>query len=66
VAISFRYGKGGYRKQIDKILKEEELKKFFLELGEGVSGILGATGTKGVQWRSINYVIRKKKREKPF
>ncbi|MBI2103784.1 hypothetical protein HYT59_02145 [Candidatus Woesebacteria bacterium] len=64
--MSLKYGKGGYRKQIDKILKEEDLKKFFLELGEGISGILGATGAKGVQWRSINYAIKKKKREKPF
>lgn len=65
VAVQYKSGKG-YQQVLNKILQQEELKKFFLDLGEGVSGILSTGGAKSAGWRDLKYEIGKKKKEKPF
>lgn len=64
VASLYRYH-DSFRKVVDDILKEEEIDKFFLDLGEKVSSML-AKGTKGSTWFYARNEILKQKKKKAF
>ena len=65
VASKLKYS-GGYRAVLGNIQRDEEIKKFILDLGENMAKV-GTVGSKGSGvWRSVGTNIRKKKQEIPF
>lgn len=63
-----KYGGQGYKKAISKLLREEEIKKFLIEVAELLTSV-PAKGTKGSEgWRYLHKELEKKKKEKtqPF
>lgn len=66
VNVFLKFAGKGYRKIIEKIMKEETLKDSLLEISGGVAS-LGSIGGKGSEsWRKIRNSIQRKQREKPF
>ena len=56
----YKYG-DGYKKVIDKIKNEKEIKDFLISIGEKISG-LGTIGGKGSNsWKSINRKLKNNK-----
>jgi len=66
VSGSVKYAGGGYRKVVEKLLKEEKIKNILLSVVEGVATV-GAVGGKGSgDWWQLKRSIQEKKRSKPF
>lgn len=66
VATSLKLNKN-FRGVIDNLLKNEEMEKFWLNIGEKVASILSAGGkTKSGAWVYLKEEIRKKKQDKSF
>lgn len=66
VSVALRYKGEGYRKVVDKLLKEEAIKDFLLEVVDSFAAV-GSIGGKGSHiWRDVRRRIRKKRGEKPF
>lgn len=51
---------------IKKILEKEEIEKFWLELGDEITGIFSKAGSKSGSWKILNKEIKDKKFKKPF
>jgi len=63
---SIKYADGGYRRVVEKLLKEEKINGILMKVVEGVATV-GAVGGKGSgDWRKLKMSIQKKKRSKPF
>lgn len=66
VNILLKYTGEGYKKVIDKLLKEETIKNLLLSVVEDFAAV-GSIGGKGSgAWRDVRRRIQKKRREKPF
>ncbi|OGM05764.1 hypothetical protein A2125_01085 [Candidatus Woesebacteria bacterium GWB1_43_5] len=65
VAMSYNLG-GGYKRQVSKIMRDEEIKLFLLDIADMISKIGGVGGKGSTGWRSVNRNIKKKKYDKPF
>jgi len=66
VSASVKYAGGGYRRVVEKLLKEEKVKDILLDVVEGIATV-GAVGGKGSgDWWKLKRSIEKKKREKVF
>lgn len=66
VSVALRYKGEGYRKIVSKLLREEAIKDFLLEVVDSFATI-GSIGGKGSNvWRDVRRRIRKKRGEKPF
>jgi uncharacterized protein YerC len=66
VSIALRYKGEGYRRVVNKLLKEETIKDFLLEVVDSFATI-GSVGGKGSYgWLDVRRRIRKKRNEKPF
>ena len=61
-----KYGGQGYKKMIRKLLTEEQIKDFFLKVGEALSGVAGKGGKGSGTWRYLHQELKKKRKEKPF
>lgn len=66
VSASVKYASGGYRRVVEKLLKDEKVKDIFLGIVEGIATV-GAVGGKGSgDWWQLKRSIQKKKLSKPF
>ncbi|PIU03766.1 hypothetical protein COT44_01260 [Candidatus Shapirobacteria bacterium CG08_land_8_20_14_0_20_39_18] len=66
VNLARKYGTSGYKRVIEKILREEKVKDFFLEMTEGLSDVAGQGRMGSGGWRYLSQEIKKKRKEKPF
>lgn len=55
----------GYKKIINKLLREEQIDKFFLQAGESLSGLM-AEGKGSGTWRYLNQELKNKRTKRPF
>lgn len=65
VSILYKYGKN-YRKVVDNLLKDEEMEKFWLGIGEKVASILSSGGSKTTSWRYLKQELKRKRLKKSF
>lgn len=66
VNLMRKYGGQGYKRVLDKLLREEKVKEFLLQVGETLTGVVGK-GEKGSgAWRYLHQELKKKRQEKPF
>ena len=66
VSVFLKYTGEGYKKVVDKLLKEEAIKDFLLSIGEDFAAV-GSIGGKGSgAWRDVKKSIQKKRKSKPF
>jgi len=66
VSVFLKYTGEGYKKVVDKLLREEAIKDFLLSIGEDFAAV-GSIGGKGSRaWRDIKKSIQKKRQSKPF
>ena len=66
VSASIKYAGGGYRKVVEKLLKEERVRDILLSVVEGIATV-GAVGGKGSgDWWQLKRSIQKKKLARPF
>lgn len=63
VRKTMRYAGDGYKKFIKKIIREDSIKKFFLDLGGGVTEVLSNVGKGGAAWFDLNQTIKKEQRK---
>lgn len=66
VNLTRKYGAQGYKRVINKILHEEKVKDFLLEMTEGLSDVAGQGKIGSGGWRYLSQEIKKKRKEKPF
>ena len=65
MSILYKYGQF-YRKIIDEIESDEQMKEFWLEFGEGIAGVLAVGGAKASGWFNLRNEIRKTRKKEPF
>lgn len=66
VSLMKKLGGEGYRRVMSKLLEEESIKDFLMEMGEVVSGGLGKSSKGGAAWRYLHQKLKQKRKEKPF
>jgi hypothetical protein len=65
VAVSYKYGKS-FRHVVEKLLKDEKVEEFWLNVGEKVAAILAAPKSKSGTWIYLKQELEKKKGSKAF
>lgn len=67
VNLMRKYGGQGYQRMIKKLLREEKIKDFLLQVGESIAEVAGKGRGKGTgSWRYLRKELEKKRGEKPF
>lgn len=67
VNLARKYGGQGYKRMMEKLLKEEKINSFFNEVGIAVTGFVGKGTTVGTGvWRYLHQELKKKQERKPF
>lgn len=61
-----KYGGEGYQKMIGKLLREEKVKDFLVQVTQAVSGEFGKSRKGGEAWRYLHKELEKKRKKKPF
>lgn len=59
--VLFYEGSKEFKRLVERLLKEEEMKKFLLDFGDIVSSVAAKGGTKASSWFALNQEIKKKK-----
>lgn len=66
VNLMRKHGGQGYQKMIGKLLREEKVKDFLIQVSEVASGQLGRSRKGGGAWRYLHKELEKKGKRKPF
>ncbi|MBI4999416.1 hypothetical protein HZB97_01445 [Candidatus Gottesmanbacteria bacterium] len=65
VSLMRKIGGEGYRRIIEKLLREEQVKDFLLRVGESLTDLMSKGKGSGT-WRYLHHELKSKRREKPF
>jgi uncharacterized protein YerC len=66
VNLMRQYGSLGYKKMINKLLREEKIKEFLLKVGESLTATAGKSSKGGGTWRYLHQELKKKRKIKAF
>ena len=61
-----KYGGKGYQKIMTKLLREEKVQDFFLQVAEALSGNFSKSSKGGGVWRYLHHEIKKERTKRPF
>ena len=64
-AMLYKY-QNSYQQVVKKILKDEEVAKFWEDIGEKIAHLLARPGSKSGSWIYIKEEIKKKRNKRPF
>lgn len=62
VSLSIKHGRGGYRRILDKIVREENLEEFFGKTIEKLLSLPASSKKGGGEWRYLRDEVRKARR----
>ena len=65
VSVSYKYG-SSFQKVVKKLLRDEKIEKFWLNVGEKVAAMLASPKSKSGTWIYLKQELEKKRRSKSF